>query len=101
MSNTQKFTKEELDEIQKLREENARSINEFGNIELEILLTNQKLDLLKQAKETTTESYKKLQEQERLFVQKLNEKYGTGTVDISNGEFTPSKCLFDNLFRYL
>jgi hypothetical protein len=91
MSNTQKFTKEELDEIQKLREENARSINEFGNIELEILLTNQKLDLLKQAKETTTESYKKLQEQERLFVQKLNEKYGTGTVDISNGEFTPSK----------
>ena len=91
MSNTQKFTKEELDEIQKLREGNSRSISEFGNIELEILLTNQKLDLLKQAKETTGESYKKLQEQERLFVQKLNEKYGTGTVDISNGEFTPSK----------
>ena len=30
MSETQKFTKEEIDQIQSLRETNAQKINEFG-----------------------------------------------------------------------
>jgi len=31
-----------------------------------------------------------LQKQEQELVQKLNEKYGAGTVDLTNGEFIPS-----------
>ena len=38
MSEVKKFTKEELDEIQNLRDGNAQKVNEFGQVELEILL---------------------------------------------------------------
>jgi hypothetical protein len=91
MSEKQKFTEEEVKMIQTLREGNARKINEFGQIELEILLTNQKLDFLKNAKEKAQQEYTELQQQERDLVKTLNSKYGTGTVDLESGEFAPSK----------
>ena len=90
MTEIKKFTQEELDQIQKIRDENARIISDSGQIELELLLTNQKIDLLQDTKEKISEGFKQLQEQEKQLVEKLNKKYGTGTVDISNGEFTPS-----------
>ncbi len=40
MSETKKFTKEELDQIQNLRDANTRKVNEFGQIELEMLVTD-------------------------------------------------------------
>ena len=46
MSETKKFTEAELKEITELRNANAQKINEFGQIELEILLTNQRLEIL-------------------------------------------------------
>ena len=94
MAETQKFTKEELDQITKLRESNNEKIGEFGQLELEILLTSQRLEALAKTKQTFKEDYIKLQGQERDLVQTLNEKYGTGTVDITNGEFTPANWLF-------
>ena len=39
MSQNKKFTPEELDKIVKLRESNSQKISEFGQIELEILLS--------------------------------------------------------------
>jgi hypothetical protein len=91
MSETQKFTKEEIDQIQSLRETNAQRVNEFGQIELELLLARQRYDAVMEAKTKLTEDYKNLQEKEQNFVQELNKKYGAGTVDIANGEFTPAK----------
>tara|TARA_Y100000310_G_scaffold334608_1_gene414775 strand:+ start:726 stop:1001 length:276 start_codon:yes stop_codon:yes gene_type:complete len=90
MTETKKFTKEELDQITALRDSNTTKIGEFGQLELEILLTSQRLETLSKAKETLHEDYIKLQEQERDLVQSLNERYGAGTVDITNGEFTPA-----------
>ena len=91
MSETQKFTKEEIDQIQSLRETNAQKINEFGQIELELLLARQRYDAVTEAKTKLIEEYKNLQDEEQNFVQELNKKYGAGTVDIANGEFTPAK----------
>ena len=51
MSDTQKFTEEELTSITELRNANAQKINEFGQIELEILLTNQRMETLTKTKE--------------------------------------------------
>jgi hypothetical protein len=90
MSETIKFTQEELDQITKLRESNAQKINEFGQIELELMLSDQRLEVLKKAKEDLQKDYISLQDVEKKLVEDLNEKYGAGTVDISNGEFTPS-----------
>ena len=89
MSETKKFTTEELDEIKKLRDANTSKVTEFGQIELE-LIANQRIDLLVADKKELEEKFIGLQTQERELVKKLNKKYGAGTVDLSNGEFTPS-----------
>ena len=90
MSENKKFTQEELDQILKLREANAQKITEFGQIELEILLTNQRLDSLQDAKEKLQNEYVAMQNQEKDLVDKLNEKYGAGQVDLESGEFIPA-----------
>ena len=89
MSETKKFTEAELKEITELRNANAQKINEFGQIELEILLTNQRLDVLAETKQNLENQYIELQAKEKDLVTKLNEKYGTGTVDLESGEFVP------------
>ena len=86
-----KFTQEELDQITKLRDDNASKISEFGQVELELLLVDQRKDSLMEAKENLRTDYLELQKQERELVQNLNEKYGAGQVDLSSGEFIPVK----------
>ena len=86
-----KFTQEELDQITELRDGNSTKISEFGQIELEILLTNQRLESLDAAKSNLQKDYIGLQTKEQKLVQTLNEKYGAGSVDLSNGEFIPVK----------
>jgi len=97
MSETKKFTQEELDQITKLQESNAEKVSEFGQIEIEILLAEQRLENLKAAKQSSQDQYKKLQQQEQELVSSLNDKYGVGTVDVNTGEFIPQKWRFDNL----
>ena len=89
MAETKKFTEAELKDIAELRNANAQKINEFGQIELEILLTNQRLDVLVDTKQNLEKQYVELQTKEKALVAKLNEKYGTGTVDLESGEFVP------------
>ena len=90
MSETKKFTQEELDQISKLREANSNKISEFGQLEVEILVTSQRLEALAEAKNKAVEDYSKLQNEEQDLVKELNKKYGAGTIDISTGEFTPA-----------
>ena len=93
MSETQKFTKEELAQITELRNANVTKINEFGQVELELLLSNQRIEQLNVTKGDLEKEYVALQEKERDLVQQLNEKYGTGTVDLDSGEFVPKKSV--------
>jgi hypothetical protein len=92
MSETQKFTKEELEQITELRNANASKINEFGQVELELLLANQRIEQLDAAKAELRKAYIVLQNKERDLVKQLNQKYGTGTVDLDSGEFVPQKA---------
>ena len=62
MAEKQKFTKDELDKIVELREANAQKITEFGQIELEILLANQRIEALQDAKVKLQEDYVALQD---------------------------------------
>ena len=91
MADAIKFTKEELDQINELRDGNAQKINEFGQIELELLLADQRMESLHNAKDKLQKDYVELQNKERELVQQLNEKYGAGQVDLTSGEFIPAK----------
>ena len=89
MSQTTKFTQEELDQITKLQKTNAQKVSEFGQLEIEILLAEQRLENLHVAKKSCQEQYTELQRQEEELVSNLNKKYGVGTVDVNTGEFIP------------
>jgi uncharacterized coiled-coil DUF342 family protein len=91
MSENKKFIKEELDQIKELREKNNSLIQQFGQLKVERLVTNQRLEKLSEAEENLHSEYTDLQQQEKDLVKKLNEKYGAGTVDIDSGEFIPAK----------
>ena len=86
-----KFTQEELEQITKLRDENSQKISEFGQVELEMLLCNQRMESLSIAKDKLQKDYVELQTNEQELVRTLNEKYGAGQVDLSSGEFIPVK----------
>jgi hypothetical protein len=90
MSENKKFTQEELTKITELRDANAQKINEFGQVELEILLTNQRLESLNKTKDDLQKDYVLLQGNEKDLVKQLNDKYGAGTVDLQSGEFIPA-----------
>jgi len=89
MAESQQFTEEELTQITELRNANAQKISEFGQIELEILLTEQRMETLNKTKDDLRNQYIALQDKETKLVKELNVKYGTGTVDIESGEFIP------------
>ena len=91
MSDAIKFTKEELEEITQIRDGYTKKVSEFGRVELDILLTTQRLESLAISKETLQKEYVAIQTKEKELVTKFNKKYGAGTVDIRNGEFTPAK----------
>lgn len=91
MTESIKFTEEELKEINELREASQAKVVEFGQLRLERLLTNQRLENLEQLEETADKEYIELQEKESQLVNKFNEKYGVGTVDLASGVFVPSK----------
>jgi|TARA_R100001163_G_C4912750_1_gene96382 hypothetical protein len=90
MSEPIKFTKDELDKVTKLRDQFGAKVNEFGQLELELLLTSQRIERLAEAKTKLQEDYLNLQKEEGELVKGLNEKYGAGTVDLQSGEFIPA-----------
>ena len=89
MSETKKFTEEELTQIKNLQSQNDRVIYELGQAELQIFLMSEELEKLKEHKSTLQITFKNFQAEETDLVAKLNEKYGIGTVDINTGEFIP------------
>ena len=72
MSKNKKFTEDELAKIVELREANALKITEFGQVELEILLANQRIEALKDAKNKLQEDYVGLQDKEQDLIKELN-----------------------------
>jgi hypothetical protein len=90
MATPQKFTEEELKEIKELRDQNQVKVQEFGRLEMELLLGKQHWENLIKEKEKVTKEYEDIQTQEKALVEKLNKKYGSGVVDITSGNFTPS-----------
>mgnify|MGYP003655831010 CR=1 FL=1 len=82
LKEAQKFTTEELEQIQSLQNEVQTTTFQAGQLHLsEIRLTQQK-ELLKL-------KLKELEEKESKLAQGLSDKYGKGSINVETGEFTP------------
>ena len=91
MENEIKFTEEELRNIKTIQDDGYTLVSEFGQLEIERFVINRKLQELDEMREKLETQFFSVQERERVLVQSLNEKYGSGTVDIESGVFIPNK----------
>lgn len=83
MENT-KLTQEELTQIKELQDQNQALAAEFGALELA------KLQIEKHRSELVT-FFEQLKQQEQDLGKALSEKYGTGTIELDKGEFSPEQ----------
>ena len=90
MSTEIKFTQEELEQIKQLRDNTNRIIYQFGEIDLELHLMQQRTNELQQLRTELQTEYQNQSNNERTLVDELNKKYGAGQVDIESGIFIPN-----------
>jgi hypothetical protein len=91
MSKAKKFTQEELDRINVVREEYDKKIGEIGVANVELMLTEKRVSELHDFIENLKSEYLQCQQKETTLVEELNKKYGSGTIDLLSGEFTPTE----------
>ena len=81
----------EAEEIAKLKELQSKYLQitaEFGQVKVEYLILEQQSLRLQEYENSLVTKYTNLQSEEETLAKKLNEKYGTGNIDIDSGTFT-------------
>ena len=79
----QKLTQEELQAITELQQKNNAVVSELGQVELARMAV--------ESRRANAESYlAELRKEEEEFGKTLSDKYGSGSIDLENGEFIPS-----------
>ena len=79
----------ELQEINELRTKLANVVSDTGQTTLQIQLMTSDIEALQSKLKEQTEQFKELLSTEQNLVNRLLEKYGTGSINFETGEFTP------------
>ena len=83
--------KEELEQINTLRNKLATVVSEVGQATLQIQLLELDVVELKSKVTEHTQNFKELLEEEQTLIKRLSDKYGAGSINFETGEFTPEK----------
>ena len=86
-----KFTQEELDSLQSLRESATQVESDLGRLEIARINVEQRLQGIDNQKIELETRYLELQKQGVSIASDLNEKYGAGNLNPETGVFTPTK----------
>ena len=79
-----KLSNEEIKEVNDLKSKFNQTIQALGSIEVQFINLNLKKEQLKM-------EAVKIQEKEIELAKNLEEKYGSGTISLETGEFSPDK----------
>jgi len=90
MEKTIKLEEKELNEIQGIKEENSRLTVEFGKVKLDLIMLKARLMEVEKMESDMEARFKGNMTKEKKMLDKLNKKYGEGSVDLANGIFTPT-----------
>ena len=90
MSENKKLEQNEMQSIEELRNQSTDLIFQFGQVEMEIMITSKRLEELQNAKSDLETRYIELQANEEKVISDLTEKYGAGSLNIEKGEFIAS-----------
>ena len=89
MPETKQLTPEELQQIQELQKQYNQFIFELGSIESQLQNVYKAETDLKNEKTNIINDITKLGEREKILVESLQTKYGTGNIDPQSGIITP------------
>jgi hypothetical protein len=89
MSETQKLTQEELQQVQELQVQYNKFVFELGSVEAQLQGLAKTKSLLETEKDNIVSDINKLGEREKELVTTLQEKYGAGNINPQTGEITP------------
>tara|TARA_Y100000593_G_C4146068_1_gene254669 strand:- start:101 stop:415 length:315 start_codon:yes stop_codon:yes gene_type:complete len=90
MAEEVKFTDDELKNLGAIQTSYQNIQTGFGQLRVQRLLLEQQVNSLEEAEINLEEEYVKAQDNEKTFVQSLNDKYGPGTLNPTTGVFTPA-----------
>ena len=85
-----KFSEEELQGLQSLQNGYQEKQTLLGQLAVQRILLDQQSDALEARVTEVEQEYEGVQQQERDLVEKLNVKYGPGSLNPDTGVFTPA-----------
>jgi DNA-binding transcriptional MerR regulator len=90
MAENKKLEPEEIQSIMNLRQKMSDKVVQFGEIEVEKHLAEQRIEFLETQKNMLKEEFAQMQESEKKLADELNAKYGEGNLNLDTGEFVPA-----------
>jgi len=83
-----KVTEQELTQIQELRNALLSIISSVGELHLNKVLMQKQLKEVESAITQQEEKFTEFQQQEKVIFDQLQQKYGTGNINMDTGEIT-------------
>ena len=87
---SKKIEEKEINEIKEIGTEKNQITIDLGKIKTDIILMEAQLDNIKKMEEDMIAKFKGNQTKGKKMMDKMNKKYGAGTINIDEGVFTPS-----------
>lgn len=87
---SKKIEEKEINEIKEIGTEKNQITIDLGKIKTDIILMESQLDNIKKMEEDMIAKFKGNQTKGKKMMDKMNKKYGAGTINIDEGVFTPS-----------
>ena len=91
MSESIKFTQEELDGLAKLQTKYQENTFQFGQLYLDKLSLDEKFKQLTEAEMSLKNQFLEIQKEEETWLNSITAKYGEGSLSLKDGTFIPSK----------
>ena len=91
MSEPIKFSNEELEKIKKIQDEYLEIQNLFGQVALSRLKLDEQTQIIDKQDNENKSKFQEIQTNEKQFLDEITKKYGEGSLNPENGEFTPNK----------
>jgi hypothetical protein len=89
MSENKQLSPEEVKSIKDLQTKYNKTILELGSIESQIISLNKQIKMFEEEKSNIVSDLDKISEIEKELITALQEKYGTGNINIETGEIIP------------
>ena len=90
MNEVKKLDETEIKILTELRQKSQEKVMQFGEIEMEIIFLEGRIDEMLKMKDTFKQELAGMQEEERKVSKQLEEKYGQGNLNLETGEFIPA-----------